>query len=450
MTLWRSLGWTAYQAALLASLPLAAPFLVRKRGFAHYGATLRGRLARDLPPPPAGGRPLWLHAVSVGEAGVAATLARQLPPALPLLVTTVTPTGQEHARKLFAERLAAGTATVAYLPFDLGFAVDRFLATYRPSQLILTEGDYWPRLLAACRERGVPVAVINGRLSDRAFKRQLKLRRLNDLFYGGIEVFAVQTDDDRRRLIGLGVDAERVRVMGNLKFDAPPLTPLAALEIRLRELAAGRPLVVAGSTMEGEEAALVAAMARVGFERALLLLAPRHPERWEGVDKLVRSHGLKVVRRSALGKNAELGVGPTRPDVVLLDSLGELAALYNVATVAFVGGTLAPTGGHNPLEPARFAKPIVVGPSMHNFRDMAERFDLADAWLRVDDAAALGQALVELLTDPRLADALGRRAGDLLTRNRGAVERTVALLAPQIERALKVAADSGSETATGP
>jgi 3-deoxy-D-manno-octulosonic-acid transferase len=192
--------------------------------------------------------------------------------------------------------------------------------------------------------------------------------------------------------------------------------------------------------MDGEEAALVAAMARVGFERALLVLAPRHPERWEGVDKLVRSYGLKVVRRSALGKNADLGVGPTRPDVVLLDSLGELAALYNVATVAFVGGTLAPTGGHNPLEPARFAKPIVVGPSMHNFRDMAERFDLADAWLRVDDAAALGPALVELLTDPRLADALGRRAGELLARNQGAVGRTVALLAPQIERALAIAA----------
>lgn len=429
----RSIGWLVYQAALMAALPLATPWLIARRGFAHYRATWQGRWATQLPPRPAGPRPLWLHGVSVGEVAVAATLSRQLPADLPMVITTITPTGQEHARKLFAARLAAGTAALTFLPFDLAPVLKRFFDHFQPTLLVLSEGDYWPRLLAECQARYLPVAVINGRLSDRAFRRQRHLGRLNRLFYAGIDRFGVQSAEDARRLASLGAEAERVHVTGNLKFDAPAVSPLESLEKCLIELAAGRALLVAGSTMEGEESALLAACAPLR-DRLLLVLAPRHPERWDAVASVVGGSGASLLRRSSLGPNADGRPAIPRPDVVLLDSLGELAAVYHAATLTFVGGTLVPKGGHNPLEPARFAKPIVVGPSMFNFREMAEEFSAERAWLQVSDGKTLADALVGLLEQPEEAAALGQRALALLTRNRGAVARTLALLAPRLNQ----------------
>jgi 3-deoxy-D-manno-octulosonic-acid transferase len=433
--------WWLYQLLVFLVLALAGPFLLAARG-RHYLPTLGGRLGLALPAPPAGGRPLWIHAVSVGEAAVAATLARALP-AGPLLVTTITPTGQERARAAFGARPATA---VGYLPFDLGPPLGRFLARLDPAALVLVEGDYWPLVLARARRRGMPVAVVNGRVGDASFRRLRRLRRVEPLLgllFGAVDRFAVQSEEDRRRLVELGVAPERVTVTGNLKYDSPPPAPVPELAAALARLAAGRPLLVAGSTMAGEEEAVVAAhRAAGGGGAALLVVAPRHPERWDEVESLLARAGVAAVRRSDLGGVSQDRVSQdggaagrgdgagAKVDVVLLDSLGELAALYEHAAAAFVGGTLVPTGGHNPLEPARFGVATAVGRSMENFRQMAEDFDRAGAWARVADAAALGETWRRWLAEPAAARQVGERARRLVESNRGAVERTAAALAP--------------------
>ncbi|HEX9944018.1 MAG TPA: glycosyltransferase N-terminal domain-containing protein [Thermoanaerobaculia bacterium] len=416
----RSVLWGLYQLAAGAALAVAGPFLLARRG-SHYLPTLSGRLGRAAGSGGARGA-LWVHAVSVGEVAVAATLARALPPAVPLLVTTVTPSGQERARAAFA-----GRAEVAYLPFDLGFAVQRFFRRHEPRALVLVEGDYWPLLLREARRRALPVAVINGRVGDRSFRRMRRLRPLLGTLFSGVDRFGVQSREDRDRLAALGVDPGRIAVTGNLKYESPEPPRSPELEEGLRGLAAGRPLLLAGSTMAGEEGAVLDAFLDAGGgERALLVLAPRHPERWDEVDALLRSRGIDAVRRTAL--TAPSGSGPERPAVVLLDSLGELAGLYRLAAAAFIGGTLVPTGGHNPLEPARFGVPLAAGPSMHNFRDMAGEFDRAGAWRRVADARELAAAWREWLDDPAAAKDTGERALRLVTENRGALARTLEML----------------------
>jgi 3-deoxy-D-manno-octulosonic-acid transferase len=409
----RSVLWALYQLAAGAALLLAGPFLLVRRG-SHYLPTLSGRLGKG-PAGPRGG--LWIHAVSVGEVGVAATLARALPPDLPLLVTTITPTGQERARAAFANR-----AEVAYLPFDLGFAVGRFFRRHEPRALVLVEGDYWPLVLREARRRGLPIAVVNGRVGDRGFGRMRRLRPLLGPLFSGVDRFGVQSRQDFDRLVALGVDPGRVTVTGNLKYETPEPAARPELEDALRRLAGGRPILLAGSTMAGEEERVLDAFQEIGGgERAMLAVAPRHPERWDEAAALLRSRGPDFVRRSALPESG-------RPAVVLLDSLGELAGLYRLAAAAFIGGTLVDTGGHNPLEPARFGVPLAVGPSMHNFREMAEAFDRAGAWRRVEDARELAAVWREWLDDPAAARETGGRALRLIEENRGALARTVEML----------------------
>ncbi|MEZ5333294.1 MAG: 3-deoxy-D-manno-octulosonic acid transferase [Thermoanaerobaculia bacterium] len=405
---------------------MAAPFLLASRA-RHYLPTLRGRL---------GGhrgdvvrRALWLHAVSVGEVRVAAALARRLDLSLPLLVTTVTPTGQAEARRLFA-----GRAVVAYLPVDLRFAVRRFLDRFEPRACVLVEGDYWPLLLAEMARRGIAVGVANGRVGDRSFARLSRLRSWVGPFFGSVRRFAVQSERDRDRLTSLGVGSERLAVTGNLKFDAEVPAPDPGLSERIRRLAAGRAVLVAGSTMPEEEEQVLEAFRAVGADRALLVLAPRHPERWDAVERLLREGGVHVVRRSTEDASGD------PPQVLLLDTLGELAGLYALADAAFVGGTLVATGGHNPIEPAAQGTPLAVGPNMQNFADVAERFDLENAWIRVDDAAALGEAWQRWLDAPDEATRQSDRASQLVSANRGAVERTLEFLAPILAEVARDAA----------
>jgi 3-deoxy-D-manno-octulosonic-acid transferase len=412
--------WLVYQLAFGAVLLLASPVLLARKG-RHYLATLRGRLGGQLEGTSGRGG-LWLHAVSVGEAGVAATLARRLPAELPLVVTTVTPTGQERAQAAFARR--PGSA-VAYLPFDLGFAIQRFWRRFTPRALVLVEGDLWPLVLRTAKRARLPIAVVNGRVSDRGYARMRRLRPLLRPLLGQVDRFGVQTGADRERLLALGVPAERVVVTGNLKYETLEPKTDPALEEALRGLAGGRPILLAGSTMPGEEELVLAAFEALERELpAMLILAPRHPERFPAVADTLAARGLAWRRRTALGAAA----GP--PAVVLLDSLGELAGLYRVADAAFVGGTLVPTGGHNPLEPARYGVPTAVGPAMHNFREMAEQFDAAGAWRRVDDPPALTAAWREWLLEPDSGRAVGARAKALLAAERGALDRTLAMLEP--------------------
>jgi 3-deoxy-D-manno-octulosonic-acid transferase len=416
--------WILYQTALALALVLAGPVLLLRRG-GHYLRTLSGRFGGYRGPVDKGA--LWIHAVSVGEARVGVTLARGLPDDWPLLVTTVTPTGQEQARALCGSR-----AAVAYLPFDLGFAIRRFLDRFEPRALILVEGDFWPLLLRHVRRRGLAVAVVNGRVGDHSFRRLRRFPRFARTLLSAVDQFAVQTDEDRSKLVELGADPVRVSVTGNLKFDATEPEPIPAVESLLAAAAGHRPILVAGSTMAGEEEQVLSAFATAGGGReALLVLAPRHPERWGDAAELVLGEGFRLARRSEL----EPAVAP-RPDVVLLDSLGELAALYRLAAAAFVGGTLVPTGGHNPLEPAMFAVPVAVGPSMHNFRQMAQIFDDASAWQRVATEAELAEFFQQTLGGAEDLAALGRRGRDLVLAHRGAARRTLDLLQPLLSGAM--------------
>jgi len=377
----------------------------------------------------------------VGEAGVASTLAQGLPADLPLVVTTITPTGQERARKLFSGAPFKDRSLVTYFPFDLGFAIDRFLRLFTPGALIMVEGDLWPLVLQRVRRRGLPMVVVNGRISDRSFARMKRLRRLLGPILGPIlepvQRFGVQTEQDRERLVHLGVSEEMVSVTGNLKYETEEPPRLEELENSLRSLARGRPILVAGSTMEGEEESVLAAFRGLGGgERALLVLAPRHPERWKKVEELLRGEGVEFLRRTAFREEAASPDDPdpeSEPEIVLLDSLGELASVYRFAAAAFIGGTLVPSGGHNPLEPARFAIPTVVGPSMENFREMAETFDRSQAWARAADAQELGDHWRRWLDSPEEGARVGKRSADLIEANRGALEKTLELLEPIIE-----------------
>jgi 3-deoxy-D-manno-octulosonic-acid transferase len=259
------------------------------------------------------------------------------------------------------------------------------------------------------------------------------------VFFAPVQRFGVQTERDRQRLIASGAPGERLQVTGNLKFDSPLPEPKAALEAMLTTVATGRAVMVAGSTMPGEDAIIIDAFTAVAVERALLILAPRHPERAAAVLQQVRQRGLRCALRSTLP--AEPTATTTTPkttepedltslEVIVLDTLGELASLYRLADIAFIGGTLVPTGGHNPLEPAHFAKPIVVGPAMDNFRDMAEQFDDADAWRRAADGDELARIITDWLDDPATARDFGQRAQQLLVANRGAVDRTLRWIRP--------------------
>lgn len=423
--------WWIYQTLAFVALVAVGPWLLlwRRR---HYLPTLRGRLGLGRPGRPG---PFWIHAVSVGEAALAGTLAARLPADLPLLLTTITPTGQRQAAGIalhLGDRL-----TLAYLPFELGFAIARFFRRFDPAALVLVEGDFWPLLLRAVRRRRIPVVVVNGRVSDRSFPRLLRLRRLAmPLFFAPVEHFGMQTDVDAERMRALGVAADRVTVTGNLKFDAPEAAAAPELLQRLERLAAGRPILVAGSTMPGEEEQVLAAFRAASAgnrleggrpgDLAMLVLAPRHPERFAAVaERLAAEPGF--VRRSAPDAPSD-----DRPAVFLLDSIGELAATYALATAAFVGGTLRPTGGHNPIEAARVGVPVAVGPSMTNFREIAEQFDRAGAWARVASGDELGRLWASWLADPALARAVGERGRTLVAENAGALDRTLELLAPLI------------------
>ncbi len=412
--------WLLYQIALGAVVLLVGPWLWLRRP-RRTARTLAARWFGAAPATGSGGGapPLWLHAVSVGEVGVAATFARTLPEELPLLVTTITATGQERARALLGAR-----AEITNLPLDFGWPVRRFLARYQPRALVLVEGDYWPLLLRHVARRGLPVALVSGRISDRSYARLIRLRRFVSPLFRPVLRFGVQGERDRERLLALGVPSERVTVTGNLKFEGAATPPDPELRDALLRVAAGRPILVAGSTMPGEEEQVAAAQRIVGRDRALWLIAPRHPERFGPVFEVLRGLGLEVARRS------QLAPANARCDAVLLDSLGELASLYALARGAFVGGTLVGTGGHNPLEPARCAIAIAVGPSMHNFQDIADEFDRAQAWQRVPDAPALARVCLRWCTDPLEATRLGQRAAGLLAAHRGASARTLALLRP--------------------
>ena len=369
---------------------------------------------------------IWIHAVSVGEVLAVSQLVsefKRIDAKRDVFVSTTTATGQQLARQRF------GADRVFYMPLDFRFALRPYFAALRPSLLILAEAEFWPNLVHAAKKNGVAVAVVNARVSDRSFPRYRRFRRLFSGVLSEIDFYLAQTEEDARRLKAIGAPEERVAVSGNLKFDIR-LSAASSLAQELRKaIRADSPILVCGSTAEGEEELVLAAFREVlqQFPSAVMVLAPRHPERFDKVADLIAAAGLKLVRRSVWNAQDECCLPGGA--VFLLDSVGELASVYAIADVAFVGGSLVPLGGHNILEPAQHGVAVMTGPHTQNFREIVRIFEQGGG-LRVVDAASLGSSFIELLSNAEERRGLGRRARELFLKNTGATERTLAALQP--------------------
>ncbi|MBM3809623.1 MAG: 3-deoxy-D-manno-octulosonic acid transferase [Acidimicrobiia bacterium] len=381
-----------------------------------------------------GDESIWVHAVSVGEVLTARPLISELRgryPNLRVFLSTTTMAGQQLAR-----RSVQNVDAVFYFPFDIGFVVRRTLDLVRPKLFIMMETEIWPNLLRECRERNVKTAVVNGRVSARSFPRYRMVRPMMRRVLDHVDKFLVQSEESARRFVDLGADPARVVVTGSLKFDSLDGEARSRERVlRYFRMTSSRPVIVAGSTMKGEEAHVLRAFRRVrtSAPNTLLVLAPRNPERFGEAEQAVRAEGWKVARRSDLAVDAE-----PRVDVVILDTIGELATIYQIATIVFVGGSLVPTGGHNVLEPAVFGKPIVFGPHMQNFLEIADAFVTNGAGVQVSSDQDLDEAFVSLMGDPVRRARLGAAARALVEANRGANDKSVAALAlllPQEPRA---------------
>ncbi len=406
-----------YNLALLAALVLGAPWWLWRMATAQkYREGLRERLGVVRAGMARLGREravIWVHAVSVGEVLAVSRLVQTLEVALPeywIVVSTTTRTGQALGRDRF------GAERVFYCPLDLPWAVRAWLEELRPRLFVLAETEFWPNLLSGCFRRGIPVAVVNARVSDRSWPRYRRLRRLWRPFLGRLSRVLAQSETDAERLKAIGCQPERVSAAGNLKFDVRAAKEAEATRL-LKALAGGLRLVVAGSTLEGEEASLLEAWPRLleADPQLAMVLAPRHPERFRAVAELLERSGAAWVRRTYWpeGESHEELEGALKPlkpgQIVLLDTIGELASVYSLASVAFVGGSLIPAGGHNPLEPAQFGIPIVMGPHYANFLVITEDL-LAHQAVRIAAREELAGVLIGLLQDSAEARAMGERA----------------------------------------
>jgi 3-deoxy-D-manno-octulosonic-acid transferase len=416
-----------YEIFLTVAFLISLPYFIAKglRTGKYFSFPLErfGRLPRDVNPDrlPA----IWVHAVSVGEVLVARPLVQRLRrrfPAQRIVLSTTTVTGRELAGRLLADHVDAQFSC----PLDFRWAVRRTLAVVNPTLMVMVETELWPNLIHAARLRGARVAVVNGRLSPRSFVRYRRVRRLLAPTLREVDLFLMQSEPHAERAIAIGAPADRVRVSGNLKFDGVFESPAASALERVLARVDGDTLWVAGSTVAGEEELVLAAFRHVRerVSGTRLLLAPRHPERFDEAQALVEAAGFRSVRRSQLGA-ASWGA----EEILLLDTLGELARSYAFATVVFVGGSLLPRGGHNILEAAVAGKAIIVGPYMENFQEIADGFRAEGAMVEVRSSAELGQAVADLLRDDARRDAMGARARALVVRHRGALDRTVDALA---------------------
>ena len=394
-----------------------------------YGRRIGERFAVGLPAFRQGG--IWIHAVSLGESIAAAPLIRELlerHPELPITVTCMTPTGSERIQALFGARIQH-----CYLPYDLPWACARFLARLQPRLAVIMETELWPNHIHACHRRGIPVALANARLSERSARGYARLKGLTAPMLAELELIAVQTAAEAERFRQLGARPEQVEVTGSIKFDlsVDPELPRRAAELRGAWGAAQRPLWIAASTHAGEDEVILAAHRQLLAERpdALLILVPRHPERFAQVFELCRREGFTTLRRStgeALAADVQVLVG---------DTLGELLFLYALADLAFVGGSLIPNGGHNLLEPAALGKPLLAGPHLFNFLEIAALLRDAGDLLEVAEAGALYAALSRLFADPAEAAQRAEAGLGVLRANQGALARLLAGLEGLLARA---------------
>ncbi|HET7099535.1 MAG TPA: 3-deoxy-D-manno-octulosonic acid transferase, partial [Terriglobia bacterium] len=412
-----------YSILFSLGLVLMAPYYIwRHRGrkeLAGWRERL-GKLPSGLRQPAPGA--IWIHAVSVGETLAVAGLVKQLQRRYPerkIFLSSVTAAGREAGQKKLP-----GVAGRFYLPFDWQWSVRRVLRHIRPSLLVIVETELWPNLLRTVKGSGCKTVLVNARVSDRSFPGYRLGRPFMRRVLGDITRICTQTATDADRFQQLGALPDQVTVTGNLKFDgrAPEL---GSFGVKIRDLLAAEnrtPVFVAGSTMRGEEPLVLEAWQRIHARhpRAIMILAPRHPGRFDEVAELLRAHQLSTVRRTSLPENeSEMRRLLSQTEILLLDTIGELAEMVGVADVVFVGGSLVPTGGHNVVEPAFWGKPILFGPHMNNFRDVASLFLKADGALQVADASGLADAVLRLLDHPADARRMGERAKGVILQQAG-------------------------------
>lgn len=411
---------TLYSALFYLGLPLVAIRLwLRARKAPAYARRVGERFGWGLPSVMPGG--IWVHAVSVGESIAAAPMIRALLqryPQLTITVTCMTPTGSQRIQALFADepRIAH-----CYLPYDLPGAAKRFLDRVRPSLAVIMETELWPNHIHHCAKRGIPVALANARLSERSARGYARVPGLTRPMLAQMSLFAVQTEAEAERLRQLGARPQTVQVTGSIKFDLTidPQLLESASALRRQWQAAERPVWIAASTHEGEDEVVLAAHRHLlaSYPDALLILVPRHPERFDAVAHLCQSEGFATVRRSsALPVTAHTSV-------LLGDTMGELLFLYALADSAFVGGSLVPNGGHNLLEPAALAKPVLSGPHLFNFLEIAAQLRAAGALAEVEDAESLALAVQRLFELPRDAQRMAEAGLEVMRRNQGALQR---------------------------
>ena len=423
------LSYFLYSVLLAAGMLLSLPYwLYQILRHGKYRIGLAERLGkvpvrlRGKTGPLAARRVIWVHAVSVGEVVAVSGLVEEMRRAFPqyrVLVTTTTDTGQEQARKRFGEE------NVFYFPMDFAFAIRPYLRVLQPELVVLAETEFWPNFLRLARGSGARMAVVNARISDRSWPSYRRFRRVLRGMLAHVELFLAQTEEDSARLQSIGAEPRRVQVTGNLKFDVSASAPPPIVESLRRSLAAegAGPVLVCGSTVEGEEPPLLKAFENIQVEhpRAVMMLAPRRPERFDEVAILLQQLGIRSCRRSRWQGE------PLAGGVLLVDSIGELGALYALADVAFVGGSLVPRGGHNIIEPAQHGVAIVVGTHTENFRDMVALFQRRDA-LRIVTLSDLPLTLMHLLANDAERRALGRRAAETMQSQAGATARTLEAL----------------------
>lgn len=415
-----------YSWMLVMVLLLAAPFwLLQMARHGKYRAGFAerlGRVPRRRLLPASGARTIWVHAVSVGEVLAVSRLVAEMRAAFPeheIFISTTTAAGQKLARERFGEE------RVFYFPLDFAFAVRPYLAALRPELVVLAETEFWPNFLRRARQNGARIAVVNARISDRSLPGYRKWRVLWRAILEHVDLFLAQSDADAQRLVAIGAPAARIEVAGNLKHDVQAADAEAVTLLRAALRAVPREeIIVCGSTVEGEEAPVLDAFRDVlrVCPRAILVLAPRHPERFAAVARVLAASGLRWWQRSRLTEHETISGG-----VVLLDTIGELAAVYQLGAIAFVGGSLAPRGGHNLLEPAQHGAAVLTGPHTENFRAQAAAFEERGA-LRVVDAGQLGPAWVALIQDSAQIASLGARAREVYAAHAGATGRTLAAL----------------------
>jgi 3-deoxy-D-manno-octulosonic-acid transferase len=413
-----------YSTLLALGLMLSLPYwLIQMLRHGKYREGLSERLGRVPARLAAKVKPtIWIHAVSVGEVLAVSRLIEELCQHLPrhrIVLSTTTGAGQRLARKRF------GAENVFYFPLDFAFAIRPYLQVLHPESVVIAETELWPNFLRLARGCGARIVVANARISDRSWPGYHRTRFILAPVLGNIDLFLAQAEEDARRLEAIGAPADRIEVTGNLKFDVPMSVPppiVLSLQAALENTEAG-PVVVCGSTMEGEEPLLLRSFENVlaSHPRAVMVLAPRHPERFAEVADLLRNLGIRFWQRS-LWSGESLAGG-----ILLLDTIGELASIYALADVAFVGGSLVAHGGHNILEPAQHGVAIIVGNHTENFRDIVGLFQSRDA-VRVAGPAEFPLILLELLSNEGERTALGRRAAETLRSQMGATGRTIQAL----------------------